>query len=165
MEPEIIFVVVFVISLLVVKKTRGYYEFALPGSIAMAALLLVTALGHFMFTKGMTMLLPDFVPYRETLVYITGFIEIAAAIGLCISKHRVKTGWWLIVFFIVLLPANIYGALKHIDIQHANYDGNGIGYLWIRIPLQLFFIGWVWLAAIKKPAVNSNYGSLPLTTQ
>lgn len=45
----------------------------------------------------------------------TGIIEIAAATGLFIPGLSVVTGWLLIVFFILILPANIYAAVKHVD--------------------------------------------------
>jgi uncharacterized membrane protein len=62
-------------------------------------------------------------------VYLTGIIEIAAAIGLFLPNFRVLTAWLLIVLFILLLPANIYASIKHIDYQKATFDGNGLAYL------------------------------------
>jgi uncharacterized membrane protein len=47
----------------------------------------------------------------------------------------------LIVFFILVLPANIAGSLKAVDFGGMNY---GPLYLLFRIPLQVFFIWWVW---------------------
>lgn len=139
----------FGISLLVTKSFRGAFEFALSGRIAMSAMLVFTAVAHFAFTKGMAMMLPDFIPYKTEVVYLTGVIEILAAIGLFIPTFRTMTAWLLIVFFILILPANVYGALKQIDYQKATYDGNGLTYLWFRIPLQILFIVWTYLSAIK----------------
>jgi len=96
------------------------------------------------------MMLPDFIPFKAEVVYLTGIIEIAAAIGLFIPNIRIVTAWLLIVFFILILPANIYAAIKHIDYQKATFDGNGPSYLWFRIPLQILFISWAYLSAIKK---------------
>ena len=42
------------------------------GRIAMSAMLAFTAVAHFVFTKGMTMMLPDFIPYKIETVYLTG---------------------------------------------------------------------------------------------
>ncbi|MDX6182844.1 hypothetical protein SGQ44_11035 [Flavobacterium sp. Fl-77] len=150
MKPLLVLLSVFVLSLLVTKIGRGNFEFALSGRIAMAAMLAFTAIAHFVFTKGMAMMLPDFVPYKIQLVYITGVIEIVAAFGLFITGLRPTVAWLLIVFFILLLPANIYAAIKHIDYQKANLQGNAIGYLWFRIPLQIVFIVWTYLSAIKS---------------
>ena len=150
MKPLIVLLSVFAVSLLTTKLVRGNFQFALSGRIAMSVMLVFTATAHFAFTKGMSMMLPEFIPFKTETVYLTGILEIAAAIGLCIPNFRVLTGWLLILFFILLLPANIYAAVKHIDFQKETFDGNGLTYLWFRIPLQLVFIGWTDLSAIKK---------------
>jgi uncharacterized membrane protein len=149
MKPLIVLLTVFAISLVATKVFRGNYEFAVSGRIAMSAMLLFTAIAHFTFTRGMAMMLPDVIPYRIEIIYLTGIIEIAAAIGLFIPSFRVITGWLLIAFFIMILPANIYAAIKQIDIQKGTFDGNGLNYLWFRIPLQLMFIVWTYFSAIK----------------
>lgn len=144
----IILLAAFLISLAVFKLAGKQYEEARSARVAMSAMLIMTAIGHFLFTKGMVMMLPDIVPYRTELVYFTGVIEIAAAIGLCLSRFRKLTAWLLIIFFTLLLPANIYQATHHVNLEKATFDGSGPNYLWFRIPLQLFFIGWVYLSSL-----------------
>lgn len=151
MKPLIVLLGVFGISLLVTKIFRGSFEFALSGRMAMSAMLVFTAVGHFVFTEGMAMMLPDFIPYKTETVYLTGIIEIAAAIGLFIPNLSLITAWLLIVFFVVILPVNIYAAIKYIDYENGTFDGNGPNYLWFRIPLQILFIVWTYLSAIKAP--------------
>lgn len=149
MKPLIVLLSVFAISLAVNKIFRGGYEFALSGRIAMSAMLIFTAVAHFAFTEGMAMMLPPFIPYKTGMVYLTGIIEVAAAVGLCIPNFRVITAWLLIVFLILILPANIYAAVKRVDYQKATFEGNGPTYLWFRVPLQILFIIWTYLSAIK----------------
>lgn len=149
MKPLIVLLSVFAVSLLTTKFVRGNFELALSGRIAMSAMLVFTAVAHFSFTKGMAMMLPDFIPFKTETVYLTGIIEIAAAIGLFIPNFRIVTAWLLIAFFILILPANIYAAIKHIDYQKGTFDGNGLTYLWFRVPLQILFIIWVYLSSIK----------------
>lgn len=149
MKPLIVLLSVFAISLLTTKFVRGNFELALSGRIAMSAMLVFTAVAHFAFTKGMAMMLPDFIPFKTGIVYLTGIIEIAAAIGLFIPNFRVITAWLLIAFFILILPANIFAAIKHIDYQKGTFDGNGLTYLWFRVPLQILFIIWVYVSSIK----------------
>lgn len=150
MKPLIVLLITFIIFLLSYRLVRGIYDFALAARVAMSVMLLFTAIGHFAFTKGMTMMLPDFVPYKVSIVYLTGFIEIAAAVGLFISSIRHITAWLLIVFFILILPANIYAAMQQVDYQKGTLDGDGINYLWFRIPLQVLFILWVYFSALYK---------------
>ncbi|MGM0580881.1 MAG: DoxX family protein [Bacteroidota bacterium] len=150
MKPLIVLLSVFAISLVGTKLTNGNYEIALSGRIAMAVMLVFTAAGHFAFPKGMSMMLPDFIPYKLAIIYMTGIIEIAAAIGVLIPSLREITAYLLIVFFILILPANINAAIKQVNLQKATLDGHGLAYLWFRIPLQIFFIIWVYLSTIKN---------------
>ena len=140
----------FGISFCLIKITGGYWNFISAGNIAMSIMLLFTAIGHFKFPKGMTMMMPDVVPFKKELVLLTGFIEIAAAIGLMFPAMRHVTSILLIIFFICILPANINAAIKKIDYEKGTYDGKGINYLWFRVPLQVFFILWTWYFGIYK---------------
>lgn len=144
-----ILILVFVVVLVAGKVFQGQYSPAWSGRIAMAAMLLFTAVGHFAFTRGMSMMLPAFVPGKTVVVYLTGILEIAAAVALLVPGWKVPAGWFLILFLVLLLPANIHAALKHVDYQQATFNGSGPAYLWFRVPLQLFFIVWVYLSAVK----------------
>ena len=149
MKPLIVLLGAFGLSLVVT------YYFASPdvqlcGRIAMSAMLLFTAVGHFAFTRGMMLMIPPFIPFKKELVLATGGIEIAAAIALLIPSLVEATGWLLIAFFVVLLPANVYAAIHHIDYKEATRNGPGPKYLWFRIPLQLLFIVWVYLCVFAR---------------
>ncbi len=149
MKPLIVLLSVFVVALLAIKIFRGVFNYRLAGRIALSSMLLFTAIGHFAFTKGMVMMLPPFIPFKYEVVYFTGIIEILAVGGILIPKLRLLTGWLLIVFFLCVLPANIYAAAMQVDYQSATYDGNGPLYLWFRIPLQILFIVWIYFFVVK----------------
>ncbi|RRN76726.1 hypothetical protein EIM50_23230 [Pseudoxanthomonas sp. SGD-10] len=149
MKPLIVLLSVFIISTLFMKLFRGSCQLALSGRIAMSVMLVFTSVAHFVFTEGMVMMLPGFIPFEKELVYLTGVIELLAGITLMLPSLRITTAWLLIVFFILVLPANIYAAVNHVDYQNATYNGEGPNYLWFRIPLQLLFIAWVYISAIK----------------
>ncbi len=150
--PEIILLSVFLIALTILKTVHKEYQFALAGRIAMAAMMVTTGIAHFVFAEGMSLMLPDFIPYKFELVYFTGVLEMMAAIGLLLPKYRKLTGWLLIVFLVLIIPSNIYATIKHVNLENATFDGDGPNYLWYRIPLQIFFIGWTYLSCIKPGA-------------
>ena len=150
MKPLFVLLASFGIASIIIKITGGYWNFISAGNIAMSIMLLVTAIGHFKFPKGMTMMMPGAVPFKKELVLFTGFVEIAAAIGLMLPSMRHLTSILLIIFFICILPANINAAIKKVDYEKGTYDGMGINYLWFRIPLQAFFILWIWYFGIYK---------------
>lgn len=150
MKPLIILLSAFVVSVVISRLIQGRYEFALSGRIAMSVMLVFTAIGHFIFAKGMALMIPELFPFRVQIVHITGIMELGFAIGLVLSNYRSFVAWGLIVFLILVLPANIYATIKQVNYQNASFNGNGLNYLWFRVPLQLFFIAWVYFAALHK---------------
>lgn len=150
MKPLIVLLLSFAISIFVIKILRKEYDVALSARIAISIMLLFTAIGHFAFTKGMSMMIPEFIPFKESVVYLSGIFEILLALGLLIPKFQRVSGWALIVFLLLMLPANIYASMNHVNYQKGTFDGNGLIYLWFRIPLQMLFIVWAYISAIKK---------------
>ena len=144
MKPFFVLLIVFLLALVVVKITNGWWNYIFAGNLAMSLMLVFTSIGHFAFPKGMSMMMPGYIPFKKELVYATGLIEIAAATGLLIPSIRHLTAILLIVFFICVLPANIYAAINKVNYQKATYGGPGPTYLWFRVPLQVLFIAWVW---------------------
>lgn len=149
MKPLIVLLLSFTISILVFKILKKEYNFALSARIAMSTMLVFTALGHFVFTKGMSMMIPKFVPFKDIFIYLTGIFEILLAIGLLIPKLKVLSGWVLVIFLLLMLPANIYASINNVNYQKGTFDGNGLSYLWFRIPLQFLFIIWIYISSIK----------------
>jgi uncharacterized membrane protein len=91
----------------------------------------------------MMMMVPGFIPAKKQMVFLVGVFEVIFAIGLCIPSFRRLTADLLILFFLLVLPANVNAAQKGVDYQEASFEGRGANYLWLRIPMQLFFIAWV----------------------
>jgi uncharacterized membrane protein len=150
MKPLIVLISVFLVSIFIIKFISQKYDLLLSARIGMCAMLIFTAIGHFTFTKGMAMMIPPIIPLKTGIIYLTGLLEISFGICLLIPRFKVYTGWILIAFFVLLLPANIYAAIKHIDYQKGTFDGNGLNYLWFRIPLQILFIIWTYISSIKN---------------
>ena len=123
-------------------------------------MLVFTAMGHFMYMEGMQAMVPEWIPFGKELVLLTGIMEVLFAIGLLLPKYRVRVGWALIVFFVMVLPANIHAALENVNYQTGGNDGNGLNYLWFRIPLQALFIIWVYVSAIRNSkSIHSKAGN------
>jgi uncharacterized membrane protein len=150
MKPLILLIAVFAIAAVIAQFSTGNWNLVFSGNLAMCIMLFLTAFGHFKFTKGMTMMLPGLIPFKTQLVYFTGIAEIVLGLALTFPSLRYGAGIILIVIFILLLPANIYAAFKHINYETAAYNGKGLGYLWIRIPMQVLFILWVLYFSVKK---------------
>ena len=148
MKPLFVLLIVFGITAAISKIFYHQWSSEFAGNLAMSIILFFTAMAHFAFNKGMAMMLPPFIPFKKVIVYVTGLIEILSGIGLRIKPYSHMTSVLLIIFFILILPANVYAAINKVDYEKGNYSGNDLKYLWFRIPLQIFFIEWVWYFGI-----------------
>ncbi|RYY56393.1 MAG: hypothetical protein EOO09_06790 [Chitinophagaceae bacterium] len=150
MKPLIVLIAVSALAAMATWLITGAADLPLAGRIGMAAMLVFTAIGHFVFTRGMVMMVPAAVPFKKEMVIATGLIEILAAGGLLLPGFVQLTGWLLILFFLLILPANIYAAKHKVNHEAGNHEGKSTRYLWFRIPLQLLFIAWVYFSAIHN---------------
>jgi uncharacterized membrane protein len=106
----------------------------------LAVMLLFTASAHFTPMKeDLIRMTPQWVPRPRAMVFFTGLCELAGAIGLLIPATRRAAGIALIPFFIAVLPANIHAARAGITLR-----GRPATPLWLRIPMQVLFIFFVW---------------------
>lgn len=151
MKPLIVLITVFSTGLMINRFISGDPKVKHSAAVAMSSMLVFAGIGHFVFAKGMALMLPDFVPFRLSIVYASGLIEIIAAILLLFPAYRSVVGWFLIPFFLLILPSNIYAAAIGLDIETGNLDGPGLCYLWFRVPMQLLLIGWIYYFFLIPP--------------
>jgi uncharacterized membrane protein len=154
MKPLLVLLIASVVILLITHAISGGWDYVIAGNLGMAVMLVFTAIGHFIYSQGMMLMVPSFIPGKKVLVYVTGVIEALFAIGLCMPSTRRLSADLLILFFLLILPANINAAYKGVDYQTGTQDGRGVNYLWLRIPMQVFFIAWV---AYFGLIVDQNY--------
>lgn len=121
----------------------------LRGRVSLALLFAFTGTGHFLRTEQMAGMLPPWIPSRLGLVYLTGVLEWAGAVGLLVPRLSRAAGLCLIAFVILVFPANIYAALNRVEM-----GGHELGpmYLLARAPLQLLLIGWAYWFAVRRQA-------------
>lgn len=117
-------------------------------AVGLGLLFIFTGIGHFVRTEPMVQMLPPWVPERMLLVYLTGMLEFAIAIGFFVAKTRRFTGWIAAAVLVLFFPANIYAA-----IGHAPMGGHAWGpvYLLVRAPVQVMILFWVYWFTIRQP--------------
>ena len=151
MAPLIILIVCFGATFLINKfLLKSHLSLSFIGRISISLMLIFTGIGHFVKTDLMIEMIPEIVPFKKETVYLTGMLEIIASIGLLTQKFARMTSIMLILFFIAILPANIIGSIKEVELGGME---NGNNYLYFRIPLQLLFIIWAYYFGIK---INKN---------
>lgn len=140
-----------VVFLLMLRKTR-----IRPGArIGLSLFLLMTGSAHFLSSEQMSLMLPDWLPLRLTLIYVTGALELTLAAGVLVRRWEKTTGAAIVVMLLVFLPANIYAAWHGLP-----FGGNELGpaYLWVRIPYQVFLVCWaLWATGWIGPKSSLNF--------
>ncbi|MFC4060989.1 hypothetical protein ACFOWE_22025 [Planomonospora corallina] len=110
----------------------------------LAVMLVMTAGAHFV-PPGVTFMpnhadmvamVPPFVPLPALVVYLTGVLELAGAVGLVIPATRRAAGICLAVLFVLMLPANVHAALAGVTLA-----GEAVTPLGQRVPEQILYIG------------------------
>lgn len=104
---------------------------------ALAVMFVFTGIAHFNRMKhDLARMVPPAFPQPLALVYVTGVLEFAGAIGLLLPQLMRIAAICLAVMLIGLLPANIHAAQKKIMLH-----GRPATPLSLRIPMQALFIG------------------------
>jgi uncharacterized membrane protein len=104
---------------------------------------LFTSVAHFnRIRHDLARMIPPFIPAPLAIVYITGILEIAGAIGLMVPHvHRIAA-WCLLALVVVMSLANIHAARIG-----ATLRGKPVTPLWLRIPMQFLFLALLFWSA------------------
>jgi len=110
-------------------------------------------IGHIVKTDGMVEMLPSWVPFKVSLIYFTGALELIVGIALFkpnLQPIAAKIG---ILIFVLFFPANIYAALNSVGLGGHQW---GAVYLLIRTPLQIILIAWAYFLCVKNITRHLN---------
>ena len=111
--------------------------------LGLAVMFAFTAAAHFNSMRAdLIRMVPPRLPYPAALVTLTGFAELAGAVGLLVPGVARWAACGLIGLLVVLFPANIHAARDGLTIR-----GRPATPLATRLPLQLLWIGLLWWAA------------------
>lgn len=114
----------------------------------LAIIYLIAGIAHIRSPGGFLAITPDWVPFPEQAILLTGIAEIAGAAGLMTSPRiipgvRYAAGIGLALYALCVYPANINHAINNIAISGATaswlYHGP-------RLAFQPIFIWWALIA-------------------
>ena len=106
---------------------------------ALAAVMTLTGIGHFVFTDELLAQVPSWMPLGTTLVIVTGFIEIALAIALLAWRERRReVGWVLATYLVVVFVGNVTQAIEGTTLLALDTDVER----WGRLALQPILVAW-----------------------
>ncbi len=113
----------------------------------MAVVFMLAGIAHFTSLKHeFAAMIPEALPLKLELVYLTGVLELAGAVGLLIARFRKGAGIGLIILLGVMLPANVNAYLNDIP-----FNGSPALNLWWRAPIQIVFMGALYWGAVWAP--------------
>lgn len=124
------------------------FDLRAAAAIGLAMLFIFTGIGHFVRTEPMAQMLPPWVTLRTQVVYMTGVLEFAVAVGFLIPTLRRVAGWAAAVMLVLFFPANVYAAINHVPMGGHIW---GPVYLLVRAPVQLVVLLWVYWFTIRPP--------------
>ncbi|GAA0134916.1 DoxX family protein [Paenibacillus sp. YSY-4.3] len=111
--------------------------------VAVTVMLLLTASAHWGKRRpDLIRMVPPVFPRKEWIVSVTGWLEIAGAIGILLPKFSLAASICLTVLLIAMFPANVYAAREQLTI-----GGKPVPKLFVRVLLQIVFIGAILLAS------------------
>jgi uncharacterized membrane protein len=132
------------LGLLGVRRLSSWRE---AGLIAVVIMFLFTGSTHFSAMKhDYAAMLPSPLSGNLGIIYLTGVLEIAGALGLLVPRTRRLAGICLVLYLLAVFPGNVYAAVNEVP-----FRGEPPTPLWLRTPIQLFFIGTVWWTAVRRP--------------
>ena len=87
------------------------------------------------------------------VIYITGVLELAGAAGLLVPGINRLAALCLVVMLLAMFPANVFAAVNGVTLR-----GQPATALWLRTPLQAFWIAMLWWSASRsRPNVVTRY--------
>jgi uncharacterized membrane protein len=107
-------------------------------TIALAILMIAAGITHFLKTRLYLRIVPQFLPLRIPIVQLSGLIELAAGIGLCIPAYRYRAATLVLLLMIVFLPLHIWDVFRERPAMGSRQLA------WIRLPIQFLLIAWAW---------------------
>ncbi len=120
------------------------------GLLLLILLFMLAGLDHFRHPNFYVSIIPPYLPFHYELSYISAYFEIAGAIGLLFAQTRKVAGYGLLLLLIAIFPANL-----HMAMNSEYFPEYTPITLYLRLPMQLLFIIWVYWATIRVKAIGT----------
>ena len=117
-----------------------------------ALAMVAVGISHFANPAPYVRIVPDLLPAKELLVYLSGGFEILGGLGLLWERSRKAAAWGLALLYLSVFPANINMAIHEIQLEPGGSISPWV--MWARLPLQILFIAlvlWVGRGAKGRP--------------
>ncbi|WP_236888362.1 DoxX family protein [Desulfoluna limicola] len=116
--------------------------------------ILCVALGLFMIYAGVSHFLkpvfylpfvPEFLPFREAIVILSGLLEIFLGVAVLLPRYRHLGALSIMALLVLFLPVHVADVIR--DTPAIGSHGAAL----VRLPIQVLFIFWAWVASRYAP--------------
>ena len=80
--------------------------------VRLGGFFLFAGLMHFLKPRPYVAIVPDALPRKREIVFVSGVAEMAGGAAVLIPATRRLAGWWLIATLLAIFPANINMAIN-----------------------------------------------------
>ena len=122
----------------------GLRSWAARMRLALAVALVCIGIDHLRTPERYLPMMPAALPAPRAIVLITGWCEIAGALGLLVPRTRRLSGICLAAYFVAVLPANVKVALDGTSVAGLPTDR---AYYVLRLLLQPVLVWWALVAS------------------
>lgn len=117
-----------------------------PAPALLGGFFVLAGVLHFVIPDFYLAMMPPWLPAHQELVALSGVAEILGGIGVLSARWRSAAGVGLLLLLLAVFPANIQMLLN------ARAAGEPTLLLWLRLPLQVVFLWWVWRVCLRGAA-------------
>jgi uncharacterized membrane protein len=110
---------------------------------------LVGGLGHFLTPEFFVKIVPPYIPYAGTAVFVSGIFELLGAIGLLLPQWRRLAGAGLFLLTLCVTPANIY-MWQHPNLFPLLSQPALSVVLGLRLVIQVFLLFCIWWGPVRR---------------
>jgi uncharacterized membrane protein len=135
-------------------RLPGESKVRLMARAALVVFFVIAGTLHFLRPCFYLQIVPPYLPWPLTLVYLSGAFEILGGCAVLPASTRRWAGIGLIALLLAVFPANIHMALHPEPVGGWDVP---LGLLWLRLPMQGVLIAWAWWAT-SGPAAPKQPG-------
>jgi uncharacterized membrane protein len=136
-----------IVQIIATLAARWFVPWKDAVRIGLAVMFVFTGASHFSSLKhDLAAMIPPPLTGSLALIYLTGVLEFAGAIGLLTARFASWAATGLVALLLAMFPANVYAALSGVTLGGASATP-----LWFRTPLQVFWIALLWWSG-RAPA-------------
>lgn len=116
-----------------------------PARNVLAGLFIAAGAMHFAVPSVYEKIMPPYLPWHRTLIYLSGAAEVAGGAGLLVTPTRRWAGYGLVALLFAVYPANIHMASE--AVQQRGWTAPYTLATLARLPLQFPLMAWAWWAS------------------